>query len=137
MYSMAKFNKYENVCLHACSSVTGTSIVDIMGSNKKKEVVMARALTCSVLKFCGFGIREISRITNTDAKGVSIYIETHDTKMSDTRYERNYNKAVSFINTYEEFSDEALTEKVQTLFESFIELRSKYDHLEQLLITNK
>lgn len=131
---MAKFNKYENVCLHACSSVSGVSIVDIMGSNKKKEVVMARSLTCSVLKDCGFGIREISRITNTYAKGVSIYTEGHDNRMADTRYERNFSKAVKFIQTYEEFSDEALSDKVQILYESFIDLRSKYDHLKQLLI---
>jgi hypothetical protein len=114
---MAKFNKYENVCLHACSSVSGVSIVDVMGSSKKKEVVMARSLTCSVLKFCGFGIREISRITNTDAKGVSIYIEGHDNRMADVRYERNFTKAIQFINTYEEFSDEALSDKVQILYE--------------------
>lgn len=95
---------------------------------------MARSLTCSVLKECGFGIREISRITNTDSKGVSVYIEGHDNRMDDSRYERNFTKAINFIRTYEEFSDEALSEKVQILYESFIDLRSKYDHLKQLLI---
>lgn len=134
MCAMAKFNKYENVCLHACSSVTGVSIVDIMGSNKKQEAVMARALSCSVLKFCGFGIREISRITNTDPKGVSVYISGHDDRMEDVRYKRSYAKAVSFIHTYEEFSDEGLNDKVQIIYENLMELNAKYDHLEQLLI---
>lgn len=133
MFVMAKFNKYENVCLHACSSVTGVSIVDIMGTNKKQEAVMARALSCSVLKFCGFGIREISRITNTDPKGVSVYISGHDDRMDDVRYKRSYAKAVSFIHTYEEFSDEGLNDKVQILYENLMELNAKYDHLEQLL----
>lgn len=131
---MANFNKYENVCLHACSSVTGISIVDIVGNSKRKEVVMARALTCSVLEFCGFGKREISRITNTDVKGVSIYLEGHQNRMADKRYDRAYSKTIAFIHSYEEFSDEALSEKVSILYENIMELQGKYDHLKELLI---
>lgn len=133
---MANFNKYENVCLHACASVTGVSIVDILGSKKNKEIVMARALTCSVLSYCGFGLREISRLTNTDVKGVSTYIESHDNKMSEKRYSRSYQKSVDFISDYEETSDESLQNKVNVLFEKYMTMQGQYEHLKELLTSN-
>lgn len=133
---MANFNNHENVCLHACSSVTGVSMVDIVGSSKKKEVVMARALTCMVLAYYGYGIREISRITNTDVKGVSIYIEGHENRLADKRYARAFDKCIQFINQYEEFSDEAIKDKMDTLYEKYLTLEGRFEHLKELITNN-
>lgn len=133
---MANFNNQENVILHACSSVTGKSIVDIVGSKKTKDIVLARALTCAVLSYYGFGVREISRITNTDVKGVSVYIESHENRMADNRYKRYFTKCVDFITTYESFSTEAMADKLNTLYEKYLTLEGRYDHLKELITSN-
>lgn len=131
---MANFNNQENVIIHACSSVTGKSIADIIGSKKTKDIVLARALTCAVLAHFGFGVREISRATNTDVKGVSIYIEGHQNRLADRRYKSYFTKCVEFIATYEDFSAEAVTSKLNTLYEKYLELENRYEHLKELLI---
>jgi len=136
MYVMANFNNQENVILHACASVTGKSIADIVGSKKTKDIVMARGLTCAILAYYGFGVREISRITNTDVKGVSIYVEGHQNRLADRRYEMYFQKCIEFIATYEDFSQEAIADKINTLYEKYLHLESRYDHLKELLINN-
>ena len=133
---MANFNNHENVCLHSCASVTSVSIAEIVGSAKRKEVVMARALTCSVLSYYGYGVREISRITNTDVKGVSVYLEGHDNRMADRRYARAFAKSVQFVNSYEEFSDEAMRDKVNVLYEKYLALEGRFEHLKELITNN-
>ena len=133
---MANFSNQENVCLHSCSSATGVAIMLIVGSSKKKEVVMARALTCSVLSYYGYGVREISRITNTDVKGVSVYLEGHDNRMADKRYARAFANSVKFINQYEEFSDEAMRDKVNALYEKYLALEGRFEHLKELITNN-
>ena len=130
---MANFNNHENVCLHACSSITNVSIVDIVGSSKKKEVVMARALSCMVLAYYGYGVREISRLTNTDVKGVSIYIEGHANRLADKRYSRAFEKCIQFISQYEEFSDESVKEKMDTLYNNYLALEGRVEHLKELI----
>lgn len=136
MSDMTKFNRFENVCLHAAASITGVSLVDIVGSNKKKEIVLARSLACSILNHYGFGLREISRITNTDAKGVSVYLENHTERMRTSRYKRSFEECVEFIDQYEEFSNEAMSEKLNTLYEKYTILAGRYDHLKQLITNN-
>ena len=131
---MANFSNQENVIIHACSSVTGKSIADIIGSKKTKDIVLARALTCAVLAHFGFGVREISRATNTDVKGVSIYIEGHQNRLADRRYKSYFTKCVEFIATYEDFSEEAIKVRLDSLYEKYVALESKYDHLKELLI---
>ena len=133
---MANFNNQENVILHACSSVTGKSLLDILGSKKTKDIVIARALTCSILSYYGFGVREISRITNTDVKGVSVYIEGHANRMADNRYKRYYTKCIDFITTYEDFSSEAVTDKIEKLYQKYIALEGRYEHLKELITSN-
>jgi hypothetical protein len=133
---MANFNNQENVILHACASVTGKSIADIIGSKKTKDVVMARALTCATLAYYGFGVREISRITNTDVKGVSSYMDGHQDRLSDNRYKSYFLKCINFIATYEDFSSEAIADKINVLYKKYIELEGRYDHLKELLINN-
>jgi len=133
---MANFNNQENVILHACSSVTGKSILDIVGSKKTKDIVLARALTCAVMSYYGFGVREISRITNTDVKGVSVYVESHQNRMADNRYKRYYQKCIDFISNYEDFSSEAMADKLNTLYEKYLTLEGRYDHLKELITSN-
>jgi hypothetical protein len=131
---MANFNNQENVIIHACASVTGKSIADIIGSKKTKDIVLARALTCAVLANFGFGVREISRATNTDVKGVSIYVEGHQNRLADNRYKRYYTQCVNFVATYEDFSAEAIADKIDRLYEKYVALESSYEHLKELLI---
>ena len=130
---MANFNNQENVILHACSSITGKSIADIIGSKKTKDIVMARALTCAVLAYYGFGVREVSRITNTDVKGVSTYMDGHKKRLEDRRY---FQKCIEFIATYEDFSQEAINDKISSLYEKYLYLEGRYEHLRELLINN-
>lgn len=133
---MANFNNQENVILHACSSITGKSIADIIGSKKTKDIVMARALTCAVLAYYGFGVREVSRITNTDVKGVSTYMDGHKKRLEDRRYSRYFQKCIEFIATYEDFSQEAINDKISSLYEKYLYLEGRYEHLRELLINN-
>jgi hypothetical protein len=133
---MTNFNKLENVCLHACASATGINITDILGAKKDKETVMARALTCSVLGSWGFGIRQISRITNTDPKGVSVYLQGHDNRMANKRYFRAYGKSMEYIRDYENHSEESLTEKIDDIYSKYLELEGKYEHLKELLTSD-
>lgn len=133
---MTNFNKLENVCLHACASASGINIIDILGTKKDKETVMARALTCTVLSNWGFGIRQISRITNTDPKGVSVYIQGNDNRMANKRYLRAYGKAMEYIRDYEKHSEESLQEKIDTIYSKYLDLEGKYEHLKELLTSD-
>lgn len=136
MYVMANFNNQENVILHACASVSGKSIADIVGSKKTKDIVLVRALSCAVLAYYGFGVREISRITNTDVKGVSSYMDGHKSRLADRRYEMYFQKCIDFIATYEDFSEEAITSKINTLYEKYVYLEGRYNHLKELITSN-
>lgn len=97
---------------------------------------MARALTCAVLAYYGFGVREISRATNTDVKGVSVYMEGHQNRLADRRYKNYFTKCIEFIATYEDYSQEAVKSRLDSLYEKYVALEGKYDHLKELLINN-
>jgi hypothetical protein len=97
---------------------------------------MARALTCTVLSNWGFGIRQISRITNTDPKGVSVYIQGNDNRMANKRYLRAYGKAMEYIRDYEKHSEESLQEKIDSIYSKYLDLEGKYNHLKELLTSD-
>ena len=97
---------------------------------------MARALSCAVLSYYGFGVREVSRITNTDVKGVSSYMDGHAKRLTDRRYEMYFQKCIEFIATYEDFSEEAIASKINTLYEKYMYLENRYNHLKELITSN-
>ncbi len=132
---LENYSNLGDVVIMASASASNVSVADILSKSKNKEVTMARASACHLLSEHGFGVREISRLTTTDPKGVHTYIHTHDNRMADNRFERVYMKAKRYAEDYYS-SDMSLREDVERIKNQYAELASKYEHLKELITSN-
>jgi len=135
MQSQTSFSRLENVVLSAVSATSGIELAKILSNSKMKEVVLARSVICSILIEYGYGLREIGRIINTDHKGVHTFVESHDNRMADRKYMNTYNRSKKFVEDYES-SNENVQGKLDTLYDKYMTLEAKYEHIVDLLTSN-
>lgn len=132
---LTSYSNLENVILSGVSTITGVPIVDFTSNKKKKEIALAKAIACKVFFDYGYGVRETSRLINIDAKGVNLYVESHDNRMADKKYAIKYNKVKAFVEGYES-SNEVSVNKLNEVIAKLIILEERYDHLKELLTSN-
>ena len=133
--TLTSYSNLENVIISGVSTITGVPMVDIMSNSKKKEVALAKAIVCTIFTEYGYGKREVGRLLNIDPKGIKIYVDTHPKRLEDRKYQIKYDKAKEFVESYEQ-SNEVSRNTLLSLRAEILELKSRYEHLKELLTSN-
>lgn len=129
-------NNLADVVILSAASACNVNVVDIIGQNKTKEVVTARAIASKLLSEYDYGVRESARLINSDPKGVNTFIKSHESRMQDKKHARAYELSKQFIEGYFT-SDSSLREKFNLLVTEVLIIQSQYQHIKELLTTTK